>query len=92
MAVGPLDGRAGGRPDVGEQHRRADPASNLTEILVVPRRVGALEYRWLGSLAVPTDSESVAVGRGDAQAGVQALIDDRVHGTEEQVFSEDRLP
>ena len=91
MAVGALHRRTGRRPDVGEQQRRTDLACNLPQVPVVPRRFDALEQCRLDALAVPADPEAVAVGCRGAHAGVEALVDDRVLRSEQQLFGEDRV-
>ncbi|KAG0761407.1 hypothetical protein G6F22_018884 [Rhizopus arrhizus] len=92
MAVGLLRGRIGGRADVRDEERRMDRARRLAQVAVVPggmhaaiaeRRFGRLTRR---GAAIPAQAEAVAVRGGGAQASVQALVDQRVLGFEENAL------
>ena len=74
-----------------EEERRLDVAGYLTQVAVVPGRLDAPKDGWgVGFGAIPADAETVAVGRLDAEACVEALIDQGVIGLEEQLIEEDR--
>ena len=66
---------------------------DLPQVLVVPGGVDTLEdgRSVAVAVAVPADPEPVAVRRGGAETGVQALVDDRVLRAEQQVLGEDRV-
>ena len=42
-------------------------------------------------VAVPADAETVSVGRGRTESGMQALVDDGVHRFEQQLLGSDRV-
>jgi hypothetical protein len=65
---------------------RTDVASQLLEVLVVPRRIDALVDRGSIAVAVPADSEAVPVGRMRAELRMEALVDQRVLGLVQQVL------
>ena len=67
-----------------------DLTRQLAQVPVVPCRFYALEQGWRSAFPVPADPEAVAVGRGGAHAGVQALVDDRMGRAEQQLFGENR--
>ena len=67
VAVRPLDWRAGRRPDVRARRARERTwPCQLTEVLVVPRGLDALEHG-RRSRPVPADAEAVAVRRLGAE-------------------------
>ncbi|MNI45144.1 hypothetical protein D3C73_995570 [compost metagenome] len=91
MAVGFLRGRVGGRADMRHEQRRVDGARRLAQVAVVPGRVhAAVAERRLDVAvrrsAVPTQPKAIAIGRGGAQARMQALVDKRVLGLEQHAF------
>jgi hypothetical protein len=91
VAVGLLDGGAGGGADVREEDGRLDVACYLAQVAVVPGRLDAVEVgRGFGIGAVLTDSETVIVCGRHAQAGVEALVDQGVVRLVEQLLEEDR--
>src|SRR4051812_42702529 len=92
VTVGALDWGSGRGADVGEQQWCCDPSCHLSEVGVVPGGVDALENGGFAvALAVPADPEAVAVRRGGTHSRVQALVDDRVNGFEQQILGEDRV-
>src|SRR4029453_19603283 len=76
--------------DVGEEERRRDSGRELFQVAVVPRGMRAAVEPGRPVLAVPADTEAVAVrGRG-AHPRVQALVVRRVLALEEQLLALDR--
>src|SRR5215213_1986762 len=91
VAVGLLNRRPGGGSNVGEEQRRLDVACDLSEVTVVPGGLDGVEDgRGLSIGAVPTETEAVSVCGLNAQAGVEALVDEGVLGFVEQLLEEDR--
>src|SRR5215211_127332 len=90
VAVGLLHGRARRGSDVGQEQRRLDVGGDLSEVAVVPGRLDGVENGGgLGMGGVPTEAEAVAVCGLDAEAGVEALVDEGVLGPVEQLLDED---
>jgi hypothetical protein len=90
MAVGLLDGRAGGGSDVAEEQRRVDVPCYLSQVSVVPGRLDASEDGGgLTIMVIPADPEAVAVRSIDAQASMAALVDEGVLRLVEQLLDED---
>ena len=76
MAVRLLHRAADRSPDVGEEVTRANVVGDLLEVVVVPRRLDAVEHAWFGVVsAVPPDPEAVAVRRLGTHPRVKALIE-----------------
>jgi hypothetical protein len=81
MAVGLLDCRPRRGADVREEEWQIDVASDLAQIAVVPGRLDASEDSGcFGVCAVLSDAEAVPVSGLDAEACVEALIDQGVVG------------
>src|SRR5271166_7068966 len=57
-----------------------DMRCQLTEILVIPRRLDAPEHPGRRRVVIPAYAESVAVGRLGTERRVQALVDQRMRG------------
>src|SRR4051794_24326217 len=91
VAVGLLDRRARGRADVREEHVRLDVRGELTQVDVAPGGRDAVVDGRPHALAVPAHPEAVAVGRLDAHARVQALVDEAVLGFEQHPPDDPRL-
>jgi len=73
---------------------RLDLGGKFAQVLIVPGGVGALEHRRRClAVAVPADPEAVTVG-GDVpcELRVQALLDDGVLRSEEQILGRDGIP
>src|SRR5439155_11928010 len=90
VAVRLLNGAADRRADVGEEVRRADVVRELVQVVVVPGRLGAVEDARRGRVAVPADTEAVAVRGFGAKPRVEALVNQRVSRGIERFFEEDR--
>jgi hypothetical protein len=90
MAVRLLDGRAAGGADVREHERRAHVRGELTQVLVVPGGLDAPEDAGLLALAVPAETEPVAVRRLRAELRMEALVDQRMAPLVQQVLDQDR--
>ncbi|MNT45362.1 hypothetical protein D3C72_1819450 [compost metagenome] len=90
VTVGFLGGRAGGRPDMGDEQRRPHRAGGLAQVGVAPCRVqAAIAERQFRVPPVPAHAEAVAVRRGVTQPGVQALVDQGVLGLEQHSLERD---
>ena len=60
---------------------RLDVGCKLPQVLIVPRRIhGAIDARFR-TFAIPSNAESIAIGRFDAHTSMQTLIDQRVLGS-----------
>ena len=87
VAVGLLDGRPRRGADVRQEERRLDVTSDLTQIAIVPGRLDASEEgRRVDASTVPADAESVSIRRLDAEAGMEALVDQGVLWLVEQLL------
>jgi len=74
---------------VREDERRDDVTGELAQVAVVPGGLDAVEDRRSVLLAVPADPEAVAVCLLGAQPRVQALNDERVLPSVEELLEQD---
>ena len=68
-----------------EEERRLDARRELAEVAVVPGRMRVAVDARHAVGAVPADAEAVAVRRGRAELGVQALVDERTRRIEQEL-------
>src|SRR5262249_44234744 len=91
VAIRPAGGGAGRRAHMGEEQTGADLVRQALQVGIVPGRQDVAVDAGHLAIAVPADPEAVAVGRHMRLAGVQALMDERVLGLEDERIQIDWL-
>ena len=96
MAVGLLNRRPGGGPDMAEEHRGLHSPGQLTQVLVIPCRLDAAENRGNIPLPracrIPAKPEPVTVDRFRPQRRIQRLRNERMLRMQDQLRRPQRLP